>query len=82
MCVFPSFLLSRSPTLPAPSKPLANLLEFAAKSAACKTAAAATAVNLPQEKDGVVDASLNIYGTRIVRVVDLAAMPLHPTQIH
>ncbi|KAF8997958.1 glucose-methanol-choline oxidoreductase [Hymenopellis radicata] len=32
---------------------------------------------MPQEKNGVVDASLKVYGTRNVRVVDLSAMPLH-----
>lgn len=32
---------------------------------------------LPRDKNGVVDASLRVYGTRNIRVVDLSIAPLH-----
>lgn len=38
---------------------------------------AGTLSMLPRDKNGVVDASLRVYGTRNIRVVDLSIAPLH-----
>lgn len=38
---------------------------------------AGTLSMLPRDKNGVVDASLRVYGTRNIRAVDLSIAPLH-----